>query len=410
MKTMMYGLLFVCVCSVLMAGDLNPPAAPGPDGTMKTLDEVEPRIPIPGSATATGIFVINDSGSYYLTGNRHSSTFGISVFADDVTIDLCGYSLIGSDAANSYGVYFYNSSNVEVRNGTIRNYHTGAAGTYSTNLNQRVMDLRIHDCTGRGISLPGGNHQVVNCTVSDCGMDGINVGGNSRVQGNTVYNNSTYGIALLLASIAKDNVVYSNGNIGINASHGCTVQGNTVYSNSADGINASDGCIINNNSVRENSGEGIDAGACAMIRDNSAYQNTGYGIKASSGSTISNNSVCTNGLSGIRGYACLIRDNQVSSNNSTDTNGEGGIRVANYCRVIGNSLNANLVSNIYVYSYGNFIESNTMFGGPTTDYGIYFQSNSNYYQDNRTRYTVTAGFGGSLPSGSYDGGGNVSLY
>ena len=64
---------FACVGVglVAIAGDLNPPAgsvAP----TMKTLDEVEPRIAInavntPGDSNS--VYRISQPGSYYLTGN-----------------------------------------------------------------------------------------------------------------------------------------------------------------------------------------------------------------------------------------------------------------------------------------------------------------------------------------------------
>ena len=54
--------VFVALPNGAWAGDLQPPAAPGP--TMKTLDEVEPRIPIPASSTPAGTFFINQSGSY----------------------------------------------------------------------------------------------------------------------------------------------------------------------------------------------------------------------------------------------------------------------------------------------------------------------------------------------------------
>src|SRR5437763_17142530 len=57
--------------SSMAQGSLNPPpGAPAP--SMKTLDQVEARIPVDASHTpgnATNAFTINQPGSYYLTGN-----------------------------------------------------------------------------------------------------------------------------------------------------------------------------------------------------------------------------------------------------------------------------------------------------------------------------------------------------
>ena len=116
-------LVVVAVCitasSSVNAGDLNPPAAPT-SGTMKTLDEVEPRTPI---HQADIPLTITESGSYYLAENVSDNEWGecIIVSADDVTIDLNGFTITGSDYGYSYAIWMNGCSNVEIRNG----YYTG---------------------------------------------------------------------------------------------------------------------------------------------------------------------------------------------------------------------------------------------------------------------------------------------
>lgn len=85
-----------------------------------------PRRPLnPSSFGATGI-VIDQPGSYYLTGNVTTvpgTVAAINVQASSVTIDLRGFTLItaggvGSGAGNAAIIAGVSQSNVTVRNGS----------------------------------------------------------------------------------------------------------------------------------------------------------------------------------------------------------------------------------------------------------------------------------------------------
>src|ERR1044071_10416365 len=74
-------------------GNLTPPGVPSP--TMKTLDQMEPRISIATNTTpgdTTSLFIITNSGSYYLTTNIIGATFknGIRIATDNVVLNLNG--------------------------------------------------------------------------------------------------------------------------------------------------------------------------------------------------------------------------------------------------------------------------------------------------------------------------------
>lgn len=367
-------LLTLLLAAMASAGDLNPPAPPT-SGTMKTLDQVEPRKPIPASAAPTTVFAITQSGSYYLTGDRKCSETGIEVIADDVTLDLCGYTLTGPSVADSSGVSILMHKNVQVRNGTIRGFTRGIFASGACQ-NLQAIELRAMSNRALGIYFAGTNHVVKDCTVSGNGYNsptawpyGIYVGRNSLVSGNTVEhtgdNMTVSGGVPRIYAIRADGGSTIMNNICSNNGSNCVVGTQYLY---VYGISVTDSCVVTGNTASYNGvgsngscqSYGIETGSGCKVSGNTASHNgssvpngTGsenaraYGINAASGSVVTDNAAFYNGSSNttylfiygiLTGEGCTVRGNTASYNGEYSSAAViSGIETGGGCTIVANT-------------------------------------------------------------------------
>jgi hypothetical protein len=213
----------------------------------------------PGTRITSLPYPINAPGYYYLTGNLTSTgSNGITVNADNVTIDLMGFALSGP-ATNSYTGVIISGNNVEVRNGTVTGWQTGisSGSTGSRAIGVRAVentygiilsnDALIKGCTASpGSTNTGYGLGVINGTISGCTVMDFSPTDSTLGQ---VY------IGLGTGGRASDNLVLSCTSTGIKSGSGsATVTGNAV-SNCKNGIDMSGGGSLIGNVVVANNGQ-----------------------------------------------------------------------------------------------------------------------------------------------------------
>ena len=232
----------------LAQGPLTPPGPPAP--TMKTLDQVEPRIPV---AQADIPLVITNAGSYVLTENLVEPVgSAIQVDADDVTIDLNGF-VIDGQSNGLVGVEVLGPrQGISIRDGTVRGFSAGIDAFEAQNVrcirlnlfariagigagaHALVLECMIRSSPGHG-AIVGSNSVVKDCLVT-AGFAGIGVsGGRARIEGCTVASALT----------------------GIDAGIDSDIHGNLCISNTVSGISADRGNRIVDNRILDGGGNGL---------------------------------------------------------------------------------------------------------------------------------------------------------
>jgi hypothetical protein len=355
--------------SAIAQGSLTPPGAPAP--MMKTLDEIDAKLEKRTPITSLP-FTINAPGSYYLAGSLGAifGGDGITITADDVTLDLNGFSLYVSPIASGTlnGVYVPGAQkNLLIRNGTIRGW--GASGINSIGafgaLNCQFENLRLSNNGAAGLYAV--NSAVRNCVaisntvgfnLQSSSVTGCNAANNtgagflvtdsslhessansnatgvsasqSTVSGCSVSYNSSTGISTQYGTVSGC-TAYGN-HVGITAG-GSTVSGCTVNTNDGNGITAQGGCMILNNTCNYNGNLMIASGIAGTGGGNriegntvAATQHFGNGVAvAGGGNLIIRNSATANatnfsGITATDSAGPIVTSTTIGTNNNPNAN------------------------------------------------------------------------------------------
>ncbi|OGV42050.1 MAG: hypothetical protein A2X46_05715 [Lentisphaerae bacterium GWF2_57_35] len=332
-------------------GSLTPPGAPAP--TFRTLTEVEPRIPI------TNIpFTITQPGSYYLTRSLSagSTANGIIVQAPNVTIDLMGFGLTGSNTA--LGISLASLGQCTVQNGKLCDW---GWAIYAHGIDRcTIRNLQIDHC-GSGIEV--GEYSV----IEDCQILG----------GRSVPGNHFYGIRMDYYSIVRRCMIGNNfgaaGSLtyaiygGADASVvDCQLFNNASFDGRpAYGIRLGANSLVSGCTVRNGHMEGIHVSYAGKIESCVSVLNV-TGIKADLDTLIDR---CTTSFCSSNGIwvdnHCQIVDCNVSDNSF-----QGILANGNGNRIVNNVCASNASSGIFIFSDDNRVEGNHIFAN---DYGIYLR-------------------------------------
>jgi hypothetical protein len=256
-------LLAVGLCLTTPVASLSAPPPP-PGGDARTPIDALP-------------FTIDTCGSYYLAGclTGASGQHGIDVTADDVTIDLNGFTLTGVPGSLD--------------------------GIHVTSDRFKLHDGFIRDWGGNGVGASGLAHHIESVRLRDNGASGIISGQRGVVRMCISRNNDLHGIVAGHFTLLDRNISTWNELVGFIVGSHSTVKHNIGGRNGNDGISATAGVqsIFKDNALVLNDNEGLDVGHDHLITDNVCYSNGpggfGTGIKAGDGCYVDGNVTTFNG-------------------------------------------------------------------------------------------------------------------
>jgi len=151
------------------------------------------------AAATRALTILRNPGSYVLVRDlvdNRAGFDGVQVTASNVTIDMQGFSIIGTVAGTGIGINATGQSNVVIRNGIITGMSGGAIVTGA--------NATIADITASGNSTAGAGNPA-----------SIQAGNGSNISDTSVTTGATGGIGCGIGCLVRGDVLQSNAGIGI---------------------------------------------------------------------------------------------------------------------------------------------------------------------------------------------------
>ncbi|MFQ3244401.1 MAG: parallel beta-helix repeat protein [Arenicella sp.] len=262
--------------------------------------------------------------------NCTSGYRALEVFANNVTIDLNGYTISGSSSLA--GIYIVGYKNVTVKNGSIKDFWVAINSTNTTGLT--VNNMTFYE-VGAGVIISQGNNAHIHSNdfirTSSHGVSIANRNAKSTANGNIVNNNEFYQAQLGIA-ICGDQADAN------------TITNNLLWKtiDFAIHLNSSDHNVVRNNRV-------LESNSTALRLNNSSYNQ------------IESNSFREGDHSGISilakaGDACLLGGSTLSYKNIVRSNHSIGFETG-VILGLGASKSANVFDNTVI---GNKLYDNNL--------------------------------------------------
>jgi len=299
--------------AIATAGPLTPPGAPAP--TMKTLDAVEPSIPV-GPLTTPGdvdaLFVIDTPGAYHLAADidGQNGRHGVQIMASDVTLDLRGFTLRGV-AGSLDGVRVGETAgplfdDIVIRNGRATGW--GGSGVRADRADRSTVSRMSVRSNGAYGIIAGVGARIFDCAAEGSALTNIAVAAESIVSRSLAIEGDAEGFTGAAATVFESCVAFLNG---------------------ADGFRPGANAIVRNCIASGNVGDGFDAGSRVRFEGCSSIFDGGRGIVAGVDSVAQSSLVTGAGDTGV-----LLGARGVARECSVVTPGGAGIVIGDAGRAI----------------------------------------------------------------------------